>query len=170
MSYLIKLICIMISILPETRLFKFKVFLLNLCGFKFSQSSRIVSSISIVGTAKLTVLDGSYLGHFFKCYGDGVIRIGSEVDIGPEVSIVTGTHTVNVDGGKVAGEGRCEDVFIGDNCWICTGVKILGGTVIGNDSLVAPGSVVKGTFSEGAFIGGNPAKEICKLKDLYNKK
>lgn len=167
MTYLLKLICFLISLLPETRCFKFKALILNKFGFRINKTCRIVSSLSIVGKPKLIIGQNTYIGHFFKCYGDAIIDVGSEVDIGPEVSLITGTHKVNFLGGKVAGIGRCDPIVIGDNSWVCAGVKVLGGTVIGRGSLVAPGSVVKGDFEEGVFIAGNPAKAICKLKDLY---
>lgn len=170
MSYIIKIICFLIYLLPETRCFILKTKLLSFLGFEIDKSARVVSSITIIGKPKLKVGRSSYIGHYFKCYGDGAINIGSDIDIAPEVSIITGTHEVNYLGGKVAGNGRCDDVEIGCNSWICSRVLILGGTKIGNDCLVAPGSVLKGEYESGMFIAGNPAKCVCSLDDLYKGK
>lgn len=166
MTYIIKIFCIFINLLPETRLFKFKVTILNILGFDVSNSSRIVSSISIIGKPGLIIGRETYIGHFFKCYGTGNINIGENVDVAPEVSFITGTHEINLNGQRVAGKGMCRDIIIGNNTWICSGSKILGGTVIGDNCLIAAGSVVKGTFENNSFIGGNPARLISSISKL----
>lgn len=56
------------------------------------------------------------------------------------------------------------EIEIGKNVWICDNVIILAGTFIGNGSIVAANSVVKGYFEENCLIAGSPAKIIRKLK------
>lgn len=55
-------------------------------------------------------------------------------------------------------EGR--PVVIEDNVWIASGCTILGGTVIGNGSVITAGSIVKGTIPPKSLYGGNPGKLI----------
>ena len=60
----------------------------------------------------------------------------------------------------MAGEGYSLPISIGDGSWICTGATILGGTTIGERSIVAAGAVVKGVFPAGVLIGGVPARVL----------
>jgi len=59
---------------------------------------------------------------------------------------------------------QCETnrpVGIGNNCWVCQDAKILKGSVIPNNSVVAMGALVSKKFSEeNIVIGGNPARIV----------
>jgi len=54
---------------------------------------------------------------------------------------------------------------VGDNVMFGAGSKVLGGIVLSNDVVVAANAVVLSSFSEGAVLGGIPAK-IIKSRDL----
>jgi acetyltransferase-like isoleucine patch superfamily enzyme len=56
--------------------------------------------------------------------------------------------------------GRNVDTRIGDFCVIGTGAIILSGVTIGNDAVVAAGSVVTKDIPSNTIVGGNPAKVI----------
>jgi acetyltransferase-like isoleucine patch superfamily enzyme len=56
--------------------------------------------------------------------------------------------------------GRNVDTRIGDFCVIGTGAIILSGITIGNDVVVAAGSVVTKDIPSNTIVGGNPAKVI----------
>ena len=58
---------------------------------------------------------------------------------------------------KNQGENR-KGVQIGDNCWIGANVTILDGVNLGNNSIIAAGSVVNQSFKNDVLIGGVPAK------------
>lgn len=56
-------------------------------------------------------------------------------------------------------------VTIGKNVWICDNVCILPGVTIGNNCIIAAGSVVTKSFEEeGLLIGGAPARVIKKME------
>jgi len=167
-AYIVKLTLLLVSLLPDTKLYKLKTRILKLQGFDVDYSVRIVSSLKILGLPDLSIKKDTFIGHFCKIYGTGVVNIGSCVDIAPEVSLITGTHDINTDGSRVAGKGKCVDIFIGDNTWIGTGCVVLGGTTIGKNCMVAAGSVVKGDYPDFSFIGGNPAKCIKPINELFN--
>jgi acetyltransferase-like isoleucine patch superfamily enzyme len=57
---------------------------------------------------------------------------------------------------------NCE-VIIGDNVWIGERSIILKGVRIGNNAVVAAGSVVTKDVQENTIVGGNPAKIIKNL-------
>jgi acetyltransferase-like isoleucine patch superfamily enzyme len=54
-------------------------------------------------------------------------------------------------------------VIIGNNVWLGERAIILKGVRIGDNSVVAAGSVVTNDVSENTIVGGNPAKIIKKL-------
>ncbi len=49
-------------------------------------------------------------------------------------------------------------MVIGDNVFIGSNVKILSGVTIGRDSVIANSAVVTKDISSGVIAGGNPAK------------
>ena len=55
--------------------------------------------------------------------------------------------------------------MLGENVWVGLNAIILKDTVIGNNSVIAAGSVVKGKFPDNALIQGNPAK-VIKILDI----
>ena len=63
-----------------------------------------------------------------------------------------------------------ERVIIGDNCFIGYESIILKGTEIGNNVIIGAGAVVKGRVPSNTVWGGVPARQICTLQKLYEKK
>ena len=58
---------------------------------------------------------------------------------------------------------KTKPIRIEDNVWIGTGSIILPGTHIGEGSVVAAGSVVRGRFAPCSLIAGNPAVLVKSL-------
>lgn len=56
-------------------------------------------------------------------------------------------------------------IIIGDNCYVGTGVTILGPSKIGNNVTIAAGAVVIKDVPDNAVVGGVPAK-ILKIKEM----
>lgn len=97
-----------------------------------------------------------------------LIEIGNNVTISSEVNFITHDNSI----GKII--PNMTDAFgkiiIKDNCFIGLGSILLPGIVIGENTIVAAGSVVTKSFATGnVVIGGNPAKIICKI-DVYRDK
>ncbi len=100
-------------------------------------------------------------------------------------ALITSRHYFDLSGALVLGERswiagidsqfwthgagvRERDIRIGSGCYIGSAVRFSPGSSIGNDVVVAMGSVVSGDLSENnAFLGGVPAKV---LKSNYNWK
>jgi acetyltransferase-like isoleucine patch superfamily enzyme len=70
-------------------------------------------------------------------------------------------HGVNPNKRRQIGE--IGQVLIGQNVWISNNVIILKNSQIGNNSIVAAGTVVSGKFPDNVIIGGIPAKIIRPL-------
>lgn len=97
----------------------------------------------------------SYIG------GQGGVKIGSYVIIGPDVKIFSENHIFSdVDVPiKDQGESRI-GVVINDNCWIGAGAIILDGVTLGKGTVVAAGTVVTHSFPDNVVLAGVPAKVI----------
>lgn len=80
------------------------------------------------------------------------IRIGSNTIIGYNTTILAHEYLIK--------EYRLGDVVIGDNVMIGANSTILPGVTIGDGAVVAAGSVVHKDVAPGAFVGGNPLREL----------
>ena len=56
-------------------------------------------------------------------------------------------------------------VVIGRNCWIGSGAFVLKGVTIGDNSIVAAGSVVTKSVPRNVLVGGAPARILRELPD-----
>jgi len=97
----------------------------------------------------------------FGCLLDGriyPIRIGQDVSIGPEATILTLGHDPNSpDFSDQGGE-----VIIGDRVWIAYRAIVLPGITIGEGAVVGAGSVVTKDVEAYTIVAGNPARVIGK--------
>ena len=99
-----------------------------------------------------------------------LIRIGSEVLIGANVMLIDSDfHPIRPVGRRFSDDVdqiKIAPVIIGDNVFIGTGALILKGVTVGDDAVIAAGSVVTaGTYPAGAILGGNPARVIGSAYD-----
>ena len=82
------------------------------------------------------------------------ISIGNEVLIANNVVIVDHNHNL------VTGSYDVAPVKIGNKVWIGANSVILKGVTIGNNSIVAAGSVVRSNVPENSVVAGVPAKVV----------
>lgn len=92
--------------------------------------------------------EGMYIGHF------GYIVINSRTKIGNNVTLAPGVVIGN-DGKDIKAVP-----VIGNNVFIGTGAKIIGGVTIGDAVVIAPNSVVTKDIPSHCTVGGIPAKVI----------
>lgn len=56
---------------------------------------------------------------------------------------------------------RAQNITIGNHCWICTGVIVLKGTHIGENTVIGAGSVLTGkSYEDNCIIAGNPGRVV----------
>lgn len=92
------------------------------------------------------------------------IRIGNNCVIAAGVNIIDSNGHETYSGNRTIGRDIPKKVSIGNNVWIGINAIVLKGTNIGDNSIVAAGSVVKGDFPSNCIISGNPAKIVKKFK------
>jgi acetyltransferase-like isoleucine patch superfamily enzyme len=96
---------------------------------------------------------------FLGCWGR--ISIGSDVMLAPGVRIFGDTHLMEETDRSIKSQGvRREPVSIGNDCWIASGVTIVGGVTIGNGVIVGAGSVVTRDLPDYVVAAGNPARIV----------
>lgn len=91
----------------------------------------------------------------------GGITIGDGTQIGMNVTIATLNHGFDL---KTRNTTYPSPVIIGKNVWIGSNVTIVPGAVIGDNSVIAAGAVVKGTIPENVVAAGCPAKVIRNIE------
>lgn len=78
------------------------------------------------------------------------IEIGENTIIGPNVCIYDHDHDFRAN--LVNDKFKSSPVKIGKNCWIGANTVILRGTTIGDNCVVAAGSVIKGNYSDNNLL------------------
>lgn len=150
--------------IPSMAFFKLNVLIINLLGHKISKSARIWSTIKFSGIVTLQVGEDSFIGD--SCIvtgGESTVYIGDYCDVSSNVSFVTGSHKIDFYGNHLAGEGYSSDIRVGNRVWIGFGCIVLGGVKIGNNVIIAAGSLVNKDIPDNIIYGGVPAKFIRDL-------
>lgn len=121
--------------------------------------------------------------NLFTDRADAIIKIGDncringayihaqkEIIIANNCVIASGVNIIDSNGhelisnDRTIGRDKPKTIKVGNNVWIGLNVTILKGTVIGNNCVIAAGSVVKGEFPDNVLIQGNPAVIVSNLE------
>ncbi|MFI1184040.1 sugar O-acetyltransferase [Streptomyces sp. NPDC020799] len=92
------------------------------------------------------------------------ITIGTDVQIGPNVQLVTPTHALDPELRR-AGWDRGLPIVVGDNVWLGAGVIVCPGVTIGENTVVGAGAVVTRDLPAGVLAFGNPARVVRALDE-----
>ena len=90
------------------------------------------------------------------------ITIGDDVQMGPNVQLLTPTHPVEPEPRRQKWEAA-EPITIGDNVWLGGGVIVLPGVSIGANTVVGAGAVVAKDLPADVVAVGNPARVVREL-------
>lgn len=92
----------------------------------------------------------------------GLITIGEDVQLGPNVQLLTPTHPLEPEARRAKLEAA-KPITIGNNVWLGGGVIVLPGVSIGENTVVGAGAVVTKDLPTNVVAVGNPARIIRQL-------
>ena len=118
--------------------------------FKCDYGFRIEVGENFFANYNFIVLDGNFC------------RFGDNVWIAPNVSILAAGHPLDVRD-RIDGWEYAFPVTVGNNVWIGGSVTIIGGVTIGDNAVIAAGSVVIRDIPPDTLAAGNPARVIRKI-------
>lgn len=108
--------------------------------------------------AELEIADSVFINRGVRIISTVKISIGKNVKIGDETIIMDSDfHGVHQS------KPKASPIVIGDNVWIASRVILLKGISIGENSVIACGSVVTSNVPANCVVGGVPAKILKKF-------
>ena len=95
----------------------------------------------------------------------GRIEIGKNSAIAQNCVLVAANHTIasGVNFIDAVWDEVRTDVIVGDNVWVGANCTLLPGSRIGDNVVIAAGSVVRGTVPSDEIWGGSPARLLRRL-------
>jgi acetyltransferase-like isoleucine patch superfamily enzyme len=130
----------------------------ELIGKKVDEKFLLIPPFYTSGGDEIRVGRNVFVNQNCTFYDLGGLDIADDVMIGPNVSIITSGHALEPSQRRITTIGK--PIVIEKNVWIAAGAIIIGGVTVGENSVVAAGSVVTKDIPPSTLVGGNPAKVI----------
>src|SRR6201992_582535 len=135
----------------------------QLIGKKVDESFLLIPPFYTAGGNEIRVGQNVFVNQNCTFYDLGGLHIADDVMIGPNVSIITAGHPLEPSQRRATTIGN--PIVIEKGVWIAAGATIIGGVTVGENSVVAAGSVVTRDVPPNTLVGGNPARVIRSLGD-----
>lgn len=158
---LMVLFCIK-TILKGTHAFRLKAALMRLAGYRVGAGAKVVGPINISTMCELTVGENSWIGTNLTVHGNGVVAIGDNCDVAPDVTFLTGTHVIG-DSARRAGAGRNTQITVGNGCWLGARSTLVGQLRVGESSILGACSFANNDVEPNSLTAGVPAKKVRSL-------
>jgi len=133
----------------------------ELLGRTVDDSFLLLPPFFATGGAGTTIGRNVFVNQNCTFYDLGGLTIGDDVMIGPNVSLITSGHPI-APSERRAGV-TASPIVIERNVWIAAGVTIIGGVTVGENAVIAAGSVVTKDVPPNVIAGGNPARIIRSI-------
>jgi acetyltransferase-like isoleucine patch superfamily enzyme len=135
----------------------------QLIGREVDESFLLIPPFYTVGGEEIRIGRHVFINQNCTFYDLGGLDIADDVMIGPNVSLITASHPLEPSQRRAVTIGR--PIVIERNVWIAAGATIIGGVTVGENSVVAAGSVVTRDVPPNSLVGGNPARVIRLIGD-----
>jgi maltose O-acetyltransferase len=110
----------------------------------------------------ISIGDGFFMNFGGIILDCNYVRIGDNVQCGPNVQICAATHPLDA-AQRILGPELGAPVTIGDNVWLGAGAIILPGVTIGANTTIGAGSVVSRDIPANVLAAGAPCRVIREL-------
>jgi acetyltransferase-like isoleucine patch superfamily enzyme len=129
----------------------------EIIGSAIHESTGIFAPFHINFGKHTTIGKNVFINHACSFLDLGGITIEDDVLIGPRVNLVTENHPTNPHNRKSL---LCQAIVIKRNAWIGAGATILPGVNVGENAVVAAGSVVTKDVPNNTLVAGIPARFV----------
>ena len=109
-----------------------------------------------------------YTNHNVVILDGAGVTFGDNVFIAPNCGFYTAGHPIDSER-RNAGLEYAYPLTVGDNVWFGAGVHVMPGVTIGNDVVIAAGSVVTKDIPDGVIAAGVPCKVIREITEEDRK-
>ncbi|WP_298254793.1 sugar O-acetyltransferase [Bradyrhizobium sp.] len=133
----------------------------QLIGKKVDESFLLIPPFYTAGGDEIRVGHNVFVNQNCTFYDLGGLDIANDVLIGPNVNIITAGHPLEPSQRRSITIGK--PIVIERNVWIAAGATVIGGVTVGENSVVAAGSVVTRNVAPNSLVGGNPARVIRSI-------
>ena len=133
----------------------------ELTGKKVDESFLLIPPFYTSGGDEISVGKNVFINQNCTFYDLGGLHIADNVMIGPNVSIITAGHPIEPLQRRAVTIGN--PIVIEKGVWVAAGATIIGGVTVGENSVVAAGSVVTKNVPPNTLVGGNPARVIRSI-------
>lgn len=135
----------------------------ELIGQKVDDGFRLVPPFYTAHGLAIQIGRNVFINQNCTLYDLAEVRIGDEVMIGPNVSLLSAGHPLPPSQRRSALVGK--PIVIGNNVWIAAGATVIGGVTVGENSVIAAASVVTHNVPANTLVAGNPARVIRALAE-----
>ena len=139
----------------------------KIIGQKLDEGSWIIPPFYVDFGRNIRVGKNFFMNQACTFMDRGGITIGDDVFIAPKVCLTTINHDFNPYNRQAT---FCKPIVIGDRVWIGINVTVCPGVTIGENSVIAAGSVVTKDVPPNVIVAGNPARVIKQLEVEEKKK
>jgi putative colanic acid biosynthesis acetyltransferase WcaF len=129
-----------------------RVWLLRSFGSHVGRKCRIKPGLRVKYPWRLSVGDFCWLGEDAWIDNLSLVRIADRVCISQRAYLCTGNHNYRSPGFDLCPAS----IIIESDVWVAACAIVSPGSRIGSGSVIAIGSVVKGTIPTGSIVRGNP--------------
>ena len=131
-----------------------------LCGI--GEGTRLRPPLYVDYGAHLTIGARCFANFGLVALDCARITIGDDVQMGPNVQLLTPTHPTDPEERRTGIEAA-GPITVGDNVWLGGGAIVLADVTIGDDTVVGAGAVVTKDLPPRVVAVGNPARVIREL-------
>jgi putative colanic acid biosynthesis acetyltransferase WcaF len=134
-----------------------RVWALRLFGARIGANIIMRPRVRVKFPWNLQIGDNCWIGEGVWIHNQGLVTIEDNTVVSQETFITTGSHEVHRSMDLIV-----KPVVLRRGAWLTTRCIVLQGVEVGQNTVVTPGSVVRGTLPPNRIYGGNPAAFISE--------